>query len=89
MRTIWKYVLNLGATDLSLPKGAKILTADVQYDAIALWAIVDPEAEREPRRFVIFGTGHPVTVLDERLIYVNTIQLQRGQFIGHIFEVIA
>lgn len=88
MQSIWKYVLNLGATTLSMPVGAKVLTAAMQYDSLCVWAIVDPSRDREVRRFMVFGTGQPIEVLDTRLLYVNTIQLQDGAFIGHIFEVI-
>jgi hypothetical protein len=88
MSMIWKYVLNHGITELSMPAGAKILTAEVQYNAICLWARIDPESPRIPRQFILFGTGHPITVPDNRLEYVNTIQMDDGSFIGHVFEVL-
>jgi hypothetical protein len=88
MHSIWKYVVNLGATTVSMPIGAKVLTVAMQYESLCVWALVDPLADREVRRFMVFGTGHPIEVPDTRLIYVGTIQLQGGAFIGHVFEVI-
>jgi hypothetical protein len=88
MSMIWKYVLNHGMTVLSMPADAKILTAEVQYDAICLWAKIIPESPRVTRTFIMFGTGHPITVPDAQLMYINTIQMDDGSFIGHIFEVL-
>ena len=43
MRTIHKYTLDYGHTEIPLPCGAEVLTVQVQHDAICLWAAIDTE----------------------------------------------
>ena len=63
MKTIWKYPLDLldGQQVLKMPKGAKILSIDIQGGLPTLWAEVDPEANPEARYFQVHGTGHPIS----------------------------
>ena len=75
MKTIWK--LRIPATDkqvISVPGGAQ-----------CLWALVDPEAKREPRTIEIFGTGDPMPDFYERK-YIGTYQLAGGSLVFHVFE---
>lgn len=70
-----------------MPANADILTVQVQRDNPVLYAMVDPSALTEPRRFVILGTGH-VHKADEvgKLAYISTFQLFGGDLVFHVFE---
>jgi len=51
-KTIWKFTLDLvDEQQVSLPKDAEILSVQVQNGNICLWALVNPEAEKETRYF--------------------------------------
>jgi len=70
---------------LLLPKGAKVLDIQPKGESVYLWALCDLEADKEPRKFAIYGTGYPVP--EEPGQYQATVQLYEGSFVGHIFEV--
>jgi hypothetical protein len=53
-------------------------------DVPAVWAEVDPETPPQRRRFLTFGTGHPIAV--GGLHYVGSYQLAGGAFVGHVYE---
>lgn len=83
---IYKY--NLKVTDyqiINLPKGAKILDIQTQYNEPKLWALVDEKAELEKREFAIYGTGNPLP--DDIGEYLATFQIHEGQLVFHVFEV--
>ena len=43
IRVIYKYTLGIvDQQNVTLPRGAKVLTAQVQYRELQLWALVDP-----------------------------------------------
>jgi hypothetical protein len=85
MKRIWKYAFD--ATDsfeLTMPKGALVLSVQVQRDTPCLWALVDYTTETEVRRFRIAGTGHPID-FDGK--FIGTFQLDHGSLVFHLFEV--
>lgn len=87
MKTIYKYELNLYyITALNLPIGAKILTVQIQFDKICIWALVDPTNKVESRLFVVVGTGQ---MFNEKEVkqYLGTVQQNKGQYIWHVFEI--
>lgn len=85
-RTIWKYPLvATTAIDLEMPKGARVLTVQTQNHAPVMWALVDPAAAKELRRFRVVGTGHEGA--PDRGTYIGTFQLQGGSLVFHVFEV--
>lgn len=79
--SIWKFPL---AEEIEMPKKAKVLTVQVQRDIPCIWAVVDPSADREVRRFVIVGTGHS---MNRKGPYIGTFQLEGGALVFHVFEV--
>ena len=86
MKTVWKYDLYPAEyTDLLVPSGAQVLTAQTQGGKPQLWALVDPDAALEPRRFVVLGTGH--TYSKPLGQYIGTFQLDGGVLVFHVFEV--
>jgi hypothetical protein len=86
-KTVFKYPLPMRGNPIQMPKGARVLSLQVQYGDPQLWALVDPEAPEEPRQFRIFGTGHPMTITGgHTLEFIDTFQLDGGQLVFHVFE---
>lgn len=84
MKTIWKFELHIDEpVTLLMPVGAEVLTVQAQGDIPCIWAIVDPNAETETRRFYVRGTGHPLREVGR---YVDTFQLNGGALVFHLFE---
>ncbi len=82
---IYKYTLEIaGIQTLQVPAGARLLTAQMQGDALRLWAIVNPDNPPEHRTFLISGTGNPFP--EGTAAYIATVQ--QGPFVWHIFEVL-
>lgn len=101
-RRIFKYEINVTdePTILEMPRGAKLLSVQTQQvgkyvsvEALSLWALVDDEANlpRDPRQFVVFGTGHEIPAKFEKSVtaetYIGTAQMAGGSLVWHVFEV--
>jgi len=78
MNIVYKYEVK---PIMLLPKGAEILTMQMQHGVPTLWALVDPENELEDRLIDIVGTGWDVK---ENTKYVCTYM--DGPFVWHAFE---
>ena len=85
MAMIYKYPLAPGHTELRMPKGAQVLTVQLQNGNPCMWVKVDPGAEQEDRAFDVYGTGHDMPD-DPRMIYVGTFQMDRGALVWHVFD---
>lgn len=86
--TIWKFILDIDDhVTVLMPKGAKVLTVQMQHGKACVWAICNPKAEKEERRFCWFGTGFPSMSL-LHLDYVGTVQFDNGALVFHLFEVV-
>lgn len=59
--------------------------ASVEQEVLCVWALVNPEANKEIRKFRLFGTGHPFPE-DEDLIHVGSFQMEQGKLVFHLFE---
>jgi hypothetical protein len=70
---------------LELPKGAKLLTVQIQGHDPCLWYERELDFPLEPRTIKTFGTGHEMPK-DEVLRYISTYQLIGGQLVFHVFE---
>jgi hypothetical protein len=86
MQTIWKFALPVEDEPLiRMPIGAKVLTVQSQGGYPCLWALVDPAAANEDRRFRVVGTGHPFAEADAHA-YLGTFQMHSGSLVFHLFE---
>jgi hypothetical protein len=85
MQTVWKYMLQ-SSSELDLPKEAQILSVHEQGDNVCMWVLVDSEAEKEKRKFVVFGTGHEIP--DHPMKFIGTVHIRNGALVFHIFEII-
>lgn len=87
MHTIWKFPLAItDRQNVMMPAGAEILSAQMQDDRLCLWALVNPEAPKQPREIEVLGTGQPITKADRR--YISTTQMLGGRLVWHVFEVL-
>lgn len=96
--TIWKFEFETeNVFEIKMPKGAKILTVQTRMEKPCLWAMVNPEEEKELRKFRIFGAGGDASwsASDmEKMNYIGIYQLSiknnmlmlDGGFVGHLFE---
>ena len=86
MHTIWKFpVPQADEFVVEMPRGARFLSLQVQHERPQMWFLLDPEAEKVKRRFVISGTGHPVDQ-PELLTHLGSFQLFGGELVVHLFE---
>ncbi len=89
MRKVFKYTLEFDDyIELELPVGAKILHFGIQHDHPRIWALVDPVAKKEIRKFRFTGTGQWVTELDSELNFIGTALMLKGSLVWHLFEIV-
>lgn len=84
-KTIYKYEVVLEEVfTISMPRCAFLLSVQLQNGKPAMWAVVDPAAPTEERRFGCFGTGNP---LPDGFggTFVGTVILPVGMVV-HVFE---
>ena len=82
-RQIWKFELDSDG-EIQMPAGANILTVQTQNDKPMIWAIVDPQAPMETKKFTVLGTGWFVP--PSTGVYIGTFQLQGGALVFHVFH---
>jgi hypothetical protein len=87
MKKIYKYSLGKpfhGCSEVfSMPRGAKLLDAQMQRGELCLWAEVDLLKPDEKRTFAVAGTG--LTLPVGSTTYVATTQ--DGDYVWHLYEV--
>lgn len=84
METIWKFpVPSLKEFEIQMPKGAKILSVQMQGGDPVFWALVmQDSAETETRSFSVFGTGWDIQRAG--ISYIGT--WQSNGLVWHLFE---
>lgn len=88
MKTIWQYTIEtLHDNVLEIPKGGQVLSIQIQGGLPQLWVLIDPNAEKGKRTFRLHGTGHGVPDSD-KLNFIGTVQLDKGELVLHVFEVL-
>jgi hypothetical protein len=83
MSTIWKYKLFPGRTELEMPRGAELLTVQMQDSVPTLWALVYPAERLEGRVMHIYSTGQGMP--PDPGVYVATVQDELG-LVWHVFD---
>lgn len=91
---VFKYYLPLfGVDEVNMPEGAKVISVGLQEDFdesgedVVLWAIVEPEPNRNklvPRQFLTVYTGEDFDPKGK--VFIGTVQRKDG-IVLHIFEV--
>lgn len=95
-RAVWKYPLGnweTGMYSAEMPFGAEVLDLQTQDGMPTMWALVNPDAVKEQRHFIIVGTGHiyaspshsGAALSSEG--FVGTFQQMDGALVFHVFEV--
>ena len=81
---IWKYRLTRvqPKTRHTMPRGARIISADTQRGTVTIWAVVDPSAETVTRTIAMYGTG-PDLPDDPGEFIASVLQ---GPFVWHLFD---
>ena len=84
MRTVYKYPVMLeDEWQMSMPRGAKILSLDVQNGKPYMWAAIETTRMSERRYFITRGTGHELT---RTLEFIGMFQLENMGLVFHVFE---
>lgn len=70
----------LGEEIFPMPKGSKILSAQMQGVTLCVWALVDTTSPKVRRRLRVCGTGHAAPEGE----FIDTVQM--GPYVWHIFD---
>ena len=81
MKTVWKYNLNLGEENISMPQLARVLSFGSQHGTLCMWAEVETTNPYVPRTFLVVDTGHEVPKAARHL---GTTQV--APFVWHLYE---
>lgn len=80
--TIWKFSVAPGEFTLEMPRGAAVLSVQMQAGEPVMWALVDSSRPTEARRFAVYGTGHEISRGTGD--FYGTFQM--GPLVFHLFE---
>lgn len=81
---IFKYAFRIeDSFTLMMPRGARVLSVQVQRERPCLWALVDESTEAR-RYFKLVGTGHEFESTGWR--FLGTFQMHDGALVWHLFE---
>lgn len=88
MKQVWKFELSLtGINEVKMPRNSEILSVQMQKDTLCLWALVNHlEPNYDVRTIRICGTGHSFD--HEPYVFIGTAQMDGGNLIWHVFEVL-
>lgn len=90
MNKIYKYRLNMMDPKILMPVDAFILSAKEQDNEITIWAIVPvgDGVKTHQKEFEVITTGAavPDSTRDRHIIFIDTVLLDGGKFVAHIFE---
>lgn len=84
MQAIWKFPLEvIGKQEIDIPKGAKILTVQTQFNTPCIWAICDINVPKEKKTINMIRTGHGHDYIHGE--YIGTTQVAEGRLVWHFF----
>lgn len=83
---IKEYTLEITTEEqiIDMPKPFHILTVQLQYNNIVLFAIVDDDTVSTPHTFVLYTTGDEVNT---HHIYIGTVQTHLVKTTYHLYQV--
>lgn len=87
---VWKFEnLKVGLNEIELPKTYKPIAYGFQGDKPVMWAIVDPEAQKVKRSFLLAETGKEYDFASAEHIGTAQFVKEDGSFrVFHLFEVL-
>ncbi|MBA7689651.1 hypothetical protein ES703_98159 [subsurface metagenome] len=88
MKTIYKYPIPAETNQfaITMPRGARVLSFQIQHGVPCIWALVDTEEPVEAKNFYLVGTGHPFIFNLDYVRFIGTAQLMNGDLLLHLFE---
>ena len=88
IRQVWKFPLALRYQQaVSMPRGARILTVQMQEEALCLWALCNIQSEPRSRVIAILATGESAPGMCD-LKYISSFQQRGGEYVFHAFEIV-
>jgi hypothetical protein len=89
MKTVWKFELELkdGIQEVIIPQYSQIVAVGNQYNEVVFWAEVQTNNKKVVRRFIVHGTGHPITYPTETYIGTVSTMINNNYLVWHIYEV--
>jgi len=85
MRTIWKFDLQVSdKVTIEMPKGAVILSIQVQHGIAKMWAEVITDMPKVKRTFETIGTGREIA--PGPMTYIGTYMIYDGSLVYHVYE---
>lgn len=84
---IYKYALGRNyISEITMPRNAKILKVDSQFDEGFIWALINDYSETEVRTFGIYNTGDDISpnIISN---YLGTYMTHAGNYVHHVFEI--
>lgn len=90
-QSIYKFELSLHGSQILMPKGARVLSAQNQNERLQIWALVDPTLPQDQiREFLVLTTGQPCyESMNEGWDFLGTVQLRGGVLVLHVFVKLA
>lgn len=85
-KTIWKYEISPEKVSIEMPKGAEILSVQIQDGNPCIWALVNPKNEPKEKVIEIFRTGHEIPCDGIVRNFIGTFQMFGGNLVFHLFE---
>lgn len=84
MDVVYKYEIGPHNWQITMPKGAQVLSAGVQERSVFIWALVDKECSAtEVRTFHAYPTG--ALMNDGQHVFIDTVFMDWMVF--HVFEI--
>lgn len=85
---IFKYPIETSPVVIRMPRGARVLTVQLQQGVPTIWCLVDDEEPLVHRRLVVVGTGRDLEGrVSEKAVYVGTWQANEwGEQVRHLFD---
>lgn len=83
--TIWKFKLSLvDCQVIPVPATYRFLSAQLHWDEICVWVMVNPEMPTANVGIRIYATGEVIP--EEPGHYIGTVQQHSGQYVWHLFN---
>lgn len=89
MSVIIKYRFDLTEkiNQIEMKKDGKIISVQNQQDCVCFWVLCSDNVETEIREFIAYSTGEEINNVS-KLQFIETLLLNNGLYVIHIFEVI-
>ena len=82
MRIVYKYPINLGHNNITLPLESEIIHVGEQYGQLHLWVEQYFNRPFVQREFNVYATGQHIYNNNE--MHVSTVMV--GDFVWHVYE---